>query len=91
MSGFIGSAKPYLDGPHLSDVRLTAVFPYSNGLGSCLHFHDSEGRLLVWFTKRRVTIEVGERIRASFVVKSHLSYEGTEQNITKSLKILERL
>ena len=91
MGGFIGGDKPYLDGPHESELRLTAMFPYSNGLGTCFHFHDSEGHLLVWFSKRPMGIEIGERIRAAFVVKSHQSYQGLEQNITKGFKILERL
>jgi hypothetical protein len=44
----------------------------------------------VWMTKREQILEVGDTIRASFVVKSHMEWEGVPQNITKQFKILGR-
>lgn len=91
MSGFIGGDQPYRSGTQEAELALTAKFPYKIGSGSCLHFRDTTGHLLVCFTKRKVQLDVGDRIRASFVVKSHHDYENSQQNIVNKFKILEWL
>jgi len=88
MSGYIGSERPYLDGPREAFLQLVAKFPYHDGSGCCFHFEDKEGRLLVWFSKRKSSLEIGAAIRASFVITKHLDYNGAQQNITKSFRIL---
>ncbi len=91
MNPYIGSSRPYVDGPREDLLRLVAKFPYLHfGSGCCFHFHDPEGRVIVWMTKREQILEVGDTIRASFVVKSHMEWEGVPQNITKQFKILGR-
>ena len=92
MHPYIGSSRPYLDGPHEDELRFVAKFPYLNfGSGCCFHFHDPFGRFVVWLSMREQHLDVGDKIRASFVVKSHMEWDGVPQNITKKFKILERL
>ena len=91
MAGYIGSAQPYRDGPREAELCLVAMFPYTSGTGTCYHFKDNEGHVIVSFSKRRVTLALGDRIRASFVVESHQEYNGVQENITKRFTVLERL
>ena len=91
MAGYIGSARPYLDGPRVADLCLVAMFPYTSGSGTCYHFKDAAGHILVLFSKKPVTLIVGDRIRASFVVKSHRDYNGLQENLTKNFKIIKSL
>ena len=88
-SGYIGSDRPYLDGPHEAELQVVAIFPYKSGEGHCHHFHDSEGRLVVWFTKRKKSLKVGDRVRASFIVESHTEYLGVKQNLTRQFRLLD--
>jgi len=88
---FIGSERPYKDGPRQAVLRLTAKFPYHDGHGSCFHLHDPDGNLFVWFSKKHVILEVGTTVRASFVIQSHKEYEGMLQNVTQQFRILEVL
>jgi hypothetical protein len=89
---YIGSSRPYLDGPREDVLQVVAKFPYMHfGSGCCFHFHDSLGRVVVWLTKREQRLEGGDRIRASFVVKSHMEWDGVPQNGTINFKILEKL
>ena len=75
----------------LPDLCLIAMFPYTVGNGTCYHFKDAAGHVLVYFSKRRATLVIGDRVRASFVVQSHHEYEGVQQNLTKKFKVLKRL
>jgi hypothetical protein len=93
MAGYIGSTRPYVDGSQEADLCLVAIFPYTSGsgTGTCYHFKDAAGHVLVSFSERRATLAIGDRVRASFVVQSHEEYNGVQQNITKKFKILKRL
>jgi hypothetical protein len=85
---FIGSARPYLDGPVISELQLIAKLPYFDNSGSCLKFLDAHNRVVVWFTKRWNALEVGAKIRAEFVVRSHRIYNGEAQNVVKRFRAL---
>lgn len=85
---FLGSDRPYLDGEYVKELTVTARYPYAPGSGCCFHFSDGEGHVVVWFTKRRAALVVGQRVRAAFVVTSHKNFEGVKQNIAKKFRIL---
>jgi len=91
MARYIGSPRPYLDGSQEADLCLVAMFPYASGGGTCYHFNDVAGNVLVFFSKRRATLAIGDRVHASFVVRSHHEYNGLEENVTKKFKVLKRL
>jgi len=91
MAGFIGSKTPYRDGIREAELRLVATFPYDSGHGTCYHFKDESGHVIVHFSKGPVTLAIGDRIRASFVVQSHQLFNEIQQNITKSFKVLTKL
>jgi hypothetical protein len=86
---FIGSDRPYLDGPREATLRLVAKFPYHNEHGNCFHFHDSAGNILVWFSKRKASLEVGAIVRAAFVIYKHEQYNDQAQNLIRKFRILE--
>ena len=65
MAGNIGSAQPYLDGTHEAELCLTAMLPYSSGNGTCYHFRDAGGHIIVHFSKKRVTLASRKEILAS--------------------------
>lgn len=89
MPGYVGTARPYQDGPREAELSLVALFPYLDGFGHCLHFRDSRGRLFVWFSKANVKLSVGDRVLASFVVYAHRDFHGLHENLIRKLKILE--
>ena len=91
MAGYIGSSRPYVDGSQEADLCVVAMFPYTSGSGTCYHFKDAAGHVLVSFSKRRAALAIGDRVRASFVVQSHEEYNGVQQNITKKFEVLKRL
>jgi len=89
--GFTGSDRPYRDGPREAELSLVEKFDYRDGSGVCLRFADEAGYCIVWFTKRRLHIDVGDRIRATFTIKSHREYNGVRENVTKSFNVIEVL
>jgi hypothetical protein len=91
MSGFIGSERPYRDGIQEAEMRLVAAYPYHDNTGKCYHLRDTDWHLIVWFSKRKQLIEVGDRILASFAIQSHRMHEGQEQNIAYKFHVIRRL
>jgi len=85
---YIGTDRPYLDGEREMLLHLLEKLPYYDSSGNCFLFRDAEGHCIVWFSKRRVALEVGADIRARFTVKSHREYNGVRENIVKSFRIL---
>lgn len=88
MSGFIGGERPYLDGEHESLLTVVSIFPYVCGHGNCFHLDTDNGERVVWFSRRRQSIKIGDKIRARFVVQSHKEYNGLPENIVKKFRIL---
>ena len=87
-SAYLGSDRPYQDGVREADVRLVESFSYHDGRGRCFRFSDLEGHCLVWFTKRKRDIQIGQTFRVSFVIKSHREFNGVLENIAKEFRIL---
>ena len=91
MSGFIGSERPYRDGIREAELQLVAEYPYHDNSGKCYHFRDTDWHLIVWFSKRKQPLEIGDRILASFAIQSHSIYEAQEQNIANKFHLIRRL
>jgi hypothetical protein len=88
MPGFIGSQRPYLDGEHESSLTVVKVFPYNGGHGNCFHLDTDNGERIVWFSRRKQSIKVGDKFRARFVVQSHQEYNGLSENVVRNVRIL---
>jgi hypothetical protein len=86
-NGYIGSDRPYLDGEREMELCLTAKFPYHDDSGFCYHFRDSEGRCVVWFSKRKRKLAVGSVIQATFVIYKHSEFDGAPQNLASNFRI----
>lgn len=86
---YIGSDRPYLDGERVMQLRVVAIFPYTTGPGLCFHLDTESGDRIVWFTKRRQTVQVGDDVRARFVIYKHQEYNGQRENVAKRFRILQ--
>lgn len=71
--------------------RIRAVMALAITSGTRAGIRDAGGHVIVHFSKKRVTLALGDRVRASFVVQSHQEYNGTQQNIAKKFRVLEKL
>lgn len=70
-------------------LRVVAIFPYTTGPGLCFHMDTESGDRVVWFTKRRQTLNVGDDIRARFVVYKHQEYNGHPENLARRFRIVK--
>ena len=69
-------------------VRFTELPVRSLGAGHfCYHFQDSEGRCVVWFSKRKRDLAVGSKIRATFVIYKHSEFNGSKQNLARKFRL----
>jgi hypothetical protein len=91
MAGFIGSDQPYRDGEREMTMRLVAIYPYDMERGHCFHFDSDFGYRIVWFSRRKQTLQIGDRIRARFTLYSHELFQGIYENKVRKFTILERL
>lgn len=91
MPGFIGSERPYLDGDREMSLRLIAIFAYDMDRGHCFHFQSTDGQRLIWFSRRKQALQIGDGIRARFVVYRHQTYEGIEENLIRKLRIVSKV
>jgi hypothetical protein len=78
-----------MDGEHEMQLRCVGLFPYRNGPGNCFHFTDPQGRLVVFFSRRNIRIQVGSVVRAKFAIKAHREFNGQPQNVAKKFCITE--
>ena len=58
-----------------------------NGLNFWLN--TQQGDRIVWMTKRKPALSVGDRIQARFVIKFHLEFRGVEENHVKNFHIMQ--
>src|SRR5579884_2893481 len=80
----LGSDRPYLDGEIKAELVLREKLPYWNNSGYCYLFADKAEHCIVWFSKRKhPDLDVGTKIQARFVIKTHRLYNGVLENITK--------
>lgn len=91
-SPYIGSSRPYRDGPLQARLAVRRKCDHfgERGSGWSLIFQDSLGRWVVWHTARDPKLEVGDSVTAEFVVKSHWERDGVPENLTSRFRILER-
>jgi hypothetical protein len=90
-SKFIGSDPPYIDGERQATLKLSEVHRCRDGYSKCYFFTTVDGNRIVMFSTRKQKLFVGDRIRASFVIKRHQDYLGVKQNVASSFKVLEVL
>lgn len=72
-------------------LRLVAAYPYDHERGHCFHFDTEFGQRIVWFSKRKQTLQIGDRIRARFTIYQHERFNGVAENKARKLTILEKL
>ncbi len=91
MSGFIGSERRYQDGEREMTMKVVAIYPYDMERGHCFHFDSDFGYRIVWFSRRKQILKIGDRIRARFTIYSHELFNGIYENKARKLTVLEKL
>jgi hypothetical protein len=72
-----------MDGTRESTLTVVAVYPYHTGNGNCFHFDTAVGDRVVWFSKRKQKLALGDTLRAEFVVYKHEMHNGVAQNLVR--------